>query len=235
MANDYVTLAEVKAALPLNQGPSSTTVYDALITSDITRVCRMFDKLTNRKPGAYAVSVDETRYYDGPGAKYSMYGLPTPVQGGYPADQRLGGGYWEGRSLWIDELAAAPTSVSVTPDGKLTNYQAWASTDYILWPYNALLENKPYLRLDLDILYGSHQVWWNFRRAVQIVGKFGFSTVCPDDIKQAILVQVARTFNRAMQNYQDTALVTDTAQLIYTKKMDPDLELMVNHYRRPAI
>jgi hypothetical protein len=230
---DYCTIAEIKAALP---NTKFDTTYDTLLTALATRASRELDRLTNRKPGAFFVNADVIRYYDGPGSQNSVYGTPSPVQGGYPADQHLGGGaYWSGRSLWIGELAAAPTEVAVTPDGNFSNYQVWAATDYILWPYNALDDGRPYTRIDLDLMFGTHFAWWNFRRAIRITGKFGYAAAVPDDIKQAAIIQAARWFKRGQLNYQDLGVVTDSAQLVYQNKIDSDVEIMVQHLRKQAI
>lgn len=181
--------------------------YDALLALLATRASRLIDRLTGRKPGAYEVDADVTLYFDGSG----------------------------GREQWIEELAAAPTTVSVAEGGNLSAYTAWASTDYLLWPYNALDRGEPYLRLDVDGLNGTKAAWYRFPKAVKIVGKFGYSTSAPDDVKQAVIVQCVRWWKRGQQAFQDVGAIVDLGQLSFVKKLDPDVELLVEHLRRLAV
>ena len=170
--------------------------YDTELARLATAASRAIDRYTGREPGAYEVTADTTRYLDGSG----------------------------GAQLWIGELAQAPTSVAVAETGVLTSYTAWASTDYLLWPYNALAEGQPYLRLDIDRLNGTKAVWHRFPRAVKIVGRFGFATATPELIQQAAITQAARWFKRGQQAYQDTGAVVELGQLRYVKQLDPDIK-----------
>lgn len=181
--------------------------YDAILAALVTRASRLLDRLTGRKPGAYYVNTDVTLYFDGSG----------------------------GREQWIEELAAAPTSVSVAESGSVTTYTVWASTDYLLWPYNALDRGEPYLRLDVDSLNGTKATWTRYPKAVKVVGKFGYSATVPDDVKQAVIVQCARWWKRGQQAFQDTGAIVELGQLSYTKRLDPDVELLVEHLRRVAV
>lgn len=211
MANDYATLEDVQELLSdTNLGVG----YDSLIEGLITRASRLIDRLTNRGEGAYAASTDETRYFDGSG----------------------------GSELWIEELAAAPTSVSVAETGDVDGaagtggtYTLWSTSDYLLWPYNALLRGEPYVRLDIDLLNGSKGMWYGFRKGVKVVGKFGWSTAAPEDVKQGTLITAVRWFKRAQQAFQDTGAILELGQLRYVKALDPDVEEMVRHLRRQAI
>lgn len=204
------------------------TDYDTLLGILATRASRVIDKWTGRSPGSYYVTTDATFYYDGPNSGRSGNLV-------YAYDERLGGGSFPNSQLWIDELAAVPTSVSMSLNGDLTSYTAMAATDYICWPYNALEDGIPYTRLDLDILYGTHKIWYSFRKGIKIVGKFGYSTSIPDDIKQATIIQAARWFKRGQQGFQDAGAIAELGQLRYVKGLDPDIEMMLMHYRRITI
>lgn len=186
---------------------SWTPNYDTIIEAIITRASRAIDRTTRRHPGAYYASTDETRYFDGSGTS----------------------------SLWTGEMAAAPTTVRVAETGDLSNYTSWSSTDYIVWPYNAPYMGEPYLRLDIDILYGSKVLWYKYRKAVEIAGKFGFSTTVPDDIKQIALIQSVRWFKRAQQAFRDTGAIVDLGQLTYTQQLDPEVAGMLENFRRVAV
>lgn len=205
MPNDYCTPGEIKAAMPDTDWASD---YDAEFLRLATAASRAIDRFTKRQPGFWYVSADETRYFDGPG----------------------------GRELWVGHLAAAPTSIAVAESGVIDNaggsggtYTAWAVTDYLLWPYNALLEGQPYRRVDIDVMNGSKVSWYGFHKAVKIVGKFGWATAVPEEIKQIAIIQAARWFKRGQQAYQDTGAVSDFGQLQYVQRLDPDIAAMIDY------
>ncbi len=227
MPNDYATLSELKAALPNLSSALSDGSQDALLTVLITRASRALDRWTQREPGTYSVTADDTRYYDGPDAAIAGY---PPVQGGTVTLTQTA--Y---RSLWIDEIADVPTSVYVTPDGNPANYALWNPSDYWVWPYAAKSFGLPYLRIDLNVLYGQHQVWYSFPRAVKIVGPFGYSKTPPDDVKQAAIMQAARWFKRAQQGYQDKVEIAAANTLVYADRLDSDIEKMVAYLRRQSV
>jgi hypothetical protein len=211
--NDYITVDQFRAVMP-NDPAFSDARYDTLLTHLITRACRALDRYTNRKPGAYQVDTDVTLYFDGS----------------------------DNGELWIGELAAAPTSVKVAEGGIADNsagtggtYSTWSASDYLLWPYNALDDGRPYLRMDINSFGGTKAAWYRFPKSVKIVGKFGYSTEAPDDIQQAAITQTVRWFQRGKQGFRDTGAVEALAQLQYVKAIDPEVALMVQHLRRQAI
>lgn len=214
MATDYCSLSEVQAAMP---DSSFATSHDPILTALITRASRLFDKQVKRWPGYFAAGTDETRYFDG-----APHGI-----------EQL-----------IDELAAAPTSVAVTQTGVIDNaagiggeYVPYSTSDYLLWPYNAPQVGRPYQKLVLDIQNGSQASWYGFRKGVKIVGKFGYSTPAntPDEIRQAVIIQVVRWFKRGQQAFQDVGAIVDLGQLKYVQRLDPDLAEVLDHYKEVII
>jgi hypothetical protein len=213
MANDYCTLAEVQAAVP-DSGLSSTD-YDSLVTTLITRACRLIDTEARRKPGAFAISSsssdNETRYYTGSGN-----------------DEQ-----------WVDEMAGAPSYVGISNTGgvQATDYDTVSSTDYFLYPDNAAYDYKPYRRIDLDSLNGAYSTFYAFRRGVKVTAPFGYSTTdnTPDDIKQAAIITTVRWFKRGQQGFQDAGAVPELGQMFYVKALDPDVAETLAHYWRLAI
>lgn len=225
MANDYATVAEVKSYLP-DYSWSGVTTYDALLALMITAASRDVDRYTNRKPGAYFVNADVTRYFAaGNGSSSPRY------------DERLGGGGSGGVRLWIGELAAAPTSVGVSLTGSLTTYTAYASTDYICGPYNALDDGLPYEWLEVDVINGANPIWSSFPNGNKVVGKFGYSVAVPGDIKHVVILQVIRWFKAAEQGFQTTGVMGNmTVENIFIKdKLDPDMCKKIDYLRRLAI
>jgi hypothetical protein len=204
MANDYITAGEIKAALPDENWGSG---YDATLARLATAASRAIDRFTKREPGFWYVNSDTTRYFDGCG----------------------------GRELWVGYLAAAPTSVSVAETGDVDSsagtggtYTAWSATDYLLWPYNATAEGRPYQRLDIDQLNGTKYGWYKFPKGIKIVGKFGWATAVPDEIGQIALIQAVRWFKRGQQSFQDTGAIVELGQMTYTQQLDPDIAVMLD-------
>lgn len=204
MANDYTTAALLKAQLP---DTTWGAAYDTLLGYLATRASRAVDAATHREPGAYKVSADTTRYFDGSGR----------------------------RELWIGELAAAPTTVSMTVTTPLGAYTALASTDYYAWPFNAAAEGRPYLRLDLDYYNGTYSEWYPWVKGVEVVGKFGYSQTAPDLIVQAAEIQAVRWFKRAQQAFSDAGAIAELGQLRYVQKLDPDVALIISDFNRTVV
>ena len=212
MANDYSTVANVKALMP---DPTWTTSYDVLFTSLITRASRMIDAYHKREPGSYAVSSATARYLDGSG---------TPQ-------------LWLVDPYTIGELAAAPTAVSVAESGDIDDasgtggtYTAWSTSDYILWPYNAVAQKRPVLRLDIDSLNGSKSVWYHYPKSVKITGYWGFATTTntPEIISHACEAQVLRMWGEASQKYSDVSAIRELGQIKYANALHPEVKMMLD-------
>lgn len=205
--NDYVTVAEVKAALPADNWTGVTT-YDARLTTLCTAASRLIDRDVRKWPGYFYASADDTRYFDAP---------------------------TRGSRLYVDDLAAAPTSVAVSDTGSVTSYTTLASTDYIMGPYNAPGNGEPYWWIDLDAINGTYASWYGFAKGVKVVGKFGYSTTVPADVKQVALEQVVRWFKMETKNYSDYGHVGTVPMGEYAPKerysnIDSDLCDMLQHY-----
>ena len=186
---DYCTASDVKAALP--DGNWGET-YNSVLASCVTRASRAIDAYLKRAPGAFAVTTDSTRYFDGTG----------------------------GAVLWPGEFISV-TSLSVAETGDFTAYTLWPATDYVLWPYNAAAEGMPYERIDIDTLYGTKTMFSRYRKAVKIIGKFGFSVTVPDEVQAATIIEAARLFKRGQSGYQDYGGNPALGQVRVTAELDP--------------
>lgn len=200
MANSYITVDELKAAFPANK---FGITYDAVFQDNIDTASREIDAYLKRPPGAFYVTADETRYYNGDGTL----------------------------NLWVDELAAVPTTVAVAETGVADDasdsngtYTTWSASDYFCWPYNALREGMPFQKLCINLRGGTKSQWYPFERGIKITGKFGFSVTVPDEIKKATTIQAVRYFKRLQQAFADVGVITELGQLSYVKKLDPDVE-----------
>lgn len=224
MAEDYLTADDIKAALP---DGSWGTAYDTELARLATAASRAIDRFTGREDGAYKVTADTTRLFTPPLARGHVEPdlghlfLPLPAS----------------LALWVGELAAAPTSVAMTVTTPRGVYTTLAATDYYPEPANALLEGRPYTRLVLDRYNGAYMQWYPWPLAVKVVGRFGYSTEPPGEIVEATLIQAVRWFKRGQQAFQDTGAVSELAQLRYVKRLDPDIEAILERggYVRTAV
>lgn len=198
MPNDYCTVAELTAALA-DSGLASSTDYDSILTSTITRASRMIDSELKREAGWFYNATETTRYYTGSGSPYQ----------------------------YVDEMTAAPSYVGMSEGGGVqsTDYTTIGSTDYFLWPDN----KTPYRRIDLDTINGLYTMFYRYRRSVKVTAAFGYSATVPDDIKQACIIQAARWFKRGHQGYQDTGAIVELGQLRYTKLDPDVMEILAHY------
>lgn len=209
--NDYCTLTEIKAAFPGNDWGTS---YDTLLTEKISEASRSIDLYCNRKPGAFYITADSPLLYSGQDAFPLRYGTFE-----YPA-------------ILIDDLAAAPTLVELSPTGNPNGFMTLAGTDYWLHPRNAPDRGHPYWAIVMDILWGAQRTWYWFPNNVRITGKFGYAAAIPPEVKEIAILEAARLFKRAQTQYQDVIQITDQAQTVYKNPYDPDVWKKVNHLRR---
>lgn len=207
---DYVNIIEAKAALPDEEW---STKYDAILSWLITRASRMIDKFTKREPNTFLVDTDTIRYFDG------------------HADRP--------HEVWIGELAQVPTTVEAAEGGVMDDsagsggtYTTWAASDFLLWPDNAVLENTPFLRLDVETLNGTKANIPPYRKAMKITGRFGYSLLVPDDVKQAATIQCIRWFKRGQQAFKDVGAIVELGQLQFVQQIDPDVRNIVDHLAR---
>lgn len=197
----YATLAEFKLYASARGGTAATDANDDSVIEDILKTAsRYIDGVTRRR--FYQNTNDETRYY-------------TPI-----ADD----------ILFIDDLAAAPTSIKTDTTYDRTYATTIASSDYDLEPSNALLDGQPYTRVDIAPL--SPHYFPEFSRSVQIVGKFGFPFV-PSDIKGACLGISLNVYqNRSGQSSAGNVSVTAAGVVIRPQDVPGWALQAINKYRR---
>lgn len=224
--NDYTTLTEVWASLPDVTRDSN---LDTFITRLITDASRAIDKFTKRKPGAYYVTTDDTVYFDGYGISnevYYPYGVPT--------NNRNRG--IDNNVLRVGEILSV-TSIALSLSGSVNSYDtALASTDYYLSPYNNPVEGKPYTHIVLDVINGNYAVWPAYPKSIKIVGKFGYSTAIPGFVRQAVIMQVGRWYQRGKQAYQNSMSIGNPENSItYTDRLDTEIEKLLKNFSKLAI
>ena len=80
---------------------------------------------------------------------------------------------------------------------------------------------------------GYEYTWPHFRKAVKVVGQFGYSATPPEDVKMACKIQTMRWFGRSKQMWQDAGGGSVTGQLVYSrvaKDLDPDVRILLESY-----
>lgn len=204
---DYVTVAQVKADIPDSPLFDSTdTTYDSVLSGMITAASRLIDKEVGGWANYFMPSTaDTTRYFDGNGES----------------------------ELYIDPLTSL-TSVAVSESGgrSSSNYTAWTlDTDFYVWPYNYSAMEEPIRALVVDNDSGSKGVFTKDRKSVKVVGRFGWSSIPPDDIVQAVKIQTVRWFMRAKQGYQDGGANPTLGEMVYVQELDPDVKILLRPYQ----
>jgi hypothetical protein len=126
--------------------------------------------------------------------------------------------------LLVDDMAAVPTEIAVAEAGDITDYTVWAATDYLVEPY----DEAPYYELIIDSLNGTKSVWPNYRKAIRVTAKWGYSEAVPKTIKNACIIQVIRAFKRAQQAYADSGAVLELGKMTHAKQLDPEVKNMLD-------
>lgn len=207
MANDYTTLADVKASFVDSTSYSGSTDNDAVFSAWITTASRLIDMEVGRWPGFFSPSTDdETRYYDGSGTSCQK----------------------------IDE-AVSITSVGVSDAGGLqsSDYDTWASSDYYVEPYNYSALGIPIQRIRADTQNGNETTFADYRKSVKVVGMFGWSSVCPAVIADAARIQAVRWFMRSKQSFMDTGAGVTMASINIKGQveLDPDVKALLYPFK----
>ena len=120
------------------------------------------------------------------------------------------------------------TSLQTDEDGDRAYEKTWATTDYDFLPYNASLDSKPYT--ELQITPNGDYAFPSGAKSVKITGKWGYSAV-PDAINEACLLQTFRLFKRKDAPFGVVGSA-ELGQLQVIPKLDPDVKLLLDPYRK---
>lgn len=144
----------------------------------------------------------------------------------------------EGVEVYVDDLTYV-SELATDEDGDGTFETTWNATEYILWPYNADADGKPYTRVEMNA--NSGKSFPGTRRGVRIAGTFGYvgttasTSGCPDPIHDATLLLAERLYKR-----KDAPLGVMGGNLQLGQEMvhipsvssDPDIRDLLAPYRR---
>ncbi len=129
----------------------------------------------------------------------------------------------------VDDLVTAAT-VLTDDDGDGTYETTWASTEYLLAPYNAATDGKPYTRLEANAAVT--RTFPLVAKGLQITGTWGWPAV-PDRVKQATLLQATRLFKRTRSSpFGVEAVTIDGSPVRLRAELDPDVRMMLAGLRR---
>lgn len=126
---------------------------------------------------------------------------------------------YDGNSIDVGELASV-TSLSTDLDGSRGYASTWGATDFDLSPDNAALDGWPYMQIYTSP-FGLYRFPVGVRRAIKIVGKFGWPAV-PTPIRAACIAiatnlyratqgSLAASIDQATQDQIEAAMVTSGA------------------------
>jgi len=221
----YTTVVEVKAAMSKAGSEFDTPLAMLIVSAEDT-----IDRVCNHKDGFLAASTATARTFPGSNKAYQP----------------------------IDECGAAPTLVAVKDSPSDTAYVSWAAADWVAFtgdprrpdfnpvkkPYTALMvtpagnyrvftgglySQQRGFRPDLDVRFAVP--------TVQVTAKWGYATIVPNPVRMATVAQTLRWFKRAQGAWQDAIQSASMGTLMFTKVLDPDIELMLIQSRlvRPAV
>ena len=223
---DYATLVELKARIN-KTGSGDDTPLQALLNAAALTI----DNFCNRPDGFVADSSASARVYTGSGG----------------AIQR------------IDECSTV-SAVAVKSSATASSYTAWTTDDYIEFggdpkrpDFQPTVKGKPYTALMIKpggdyshFTSGEYSSLQGFKPdftvtrgvpTVQVTAKWGYASTVPLPIKEATITQAARWYKRGQSAWADTVGNPDLGQLMYRKKLDPDIELMLvsGRFVKPAL
>lgn len=101
----------------------------------------------------------------------------------------------------VDDLLSVAGLVTDTGDG--TYSTTWLTTDYVLAPYNAAAEGRPYWRIERSV--GGEQTFSPTARGVRVTGDWGYSTTVPAIVEAVCLREALYQFQANTTPYGMTA------------------------------
>lgn len=140
---------------------------------------------------------------------------------------------WRPDRLLVDDLLSV-TTLKTDDDGDGTFETTWATTDYLLAPYNAQLESVPQPYTTVEV---SEQGDYSFpctRRGVEIAGSFGFSSTTPNVVKNACLFQAALE-HRSTDAPLGVSGNDDIGQTVRLTALHPVTRRLLEPYRRITV
>jgi hypothetical protein len=123
------------------------------------------------------------------------------------------------------------TTLATDADGDRVYETTWATTDFDLLPFNAVLDGEPYS--SIGIPPAGRYTFPSVAKGVKITGKFGYSAV-PSPIKGACLLLAAYIF-KLKDNPLGISANTEVGQIITDPKMAKFVVQKLDQYSRKGL
>ena len=129
--------------------------------------------------------------------------------------------------IYTDDLLSV-TSLKTDENNDGTFEITWSASDYHLMPFNAVEDGRPYTRIETSG-YGNYSFPLGTKRAVQIVGSFGYCTTAsiPKIVNEACKLQSVRLFKRKDAPFGVIGS-GDTQQAMSIPDLDPDVKMLLS-------
>ena len=134
--------------------------------------------------------------------------------------------------VFTDDILSVST-LKTDQDGDGTFETSWTeNTNFVLYPYNAVADSKPYTRVKRTEQSG-YEFPATIRKCVQIYGSFGFCTTAnlPKVIKEACILQSIKLFKRKDAPF-GVAGTNQFGVITHVPELDPDIKMLLDSYRR---
>lgn len=132
--------------------------------------------------------------------------------------------------LAVDDVVSV-TTLKTDPGSDGTFEETWSASDYLLAPFNANTDGRPYTRIlvadDGDYTFPV------VTRGVEIAGSFGWPSV-PTAVKQACGIQTNVFFRQVTQGAAPVVTMDGTT-FGSSKFLDRTVELLLSPYRRMVV
>lgn len=199
--SSYATLSQLK-----NHLDKTTTLDDTVLVQLLDAATRNIDDFCHRPDGFVADTTATARTFMGSGTGWQR----------------------------IDECVSV-TGVRVKPSST-SDYETWTDgTDYLecagdeRFPdYNPVTKGYPITALRIDP-NGDYSVFYRDGTypTVEVTAYWGYSSAVPAPVKQACIMQAVRWHKRLRSGMSDTLASGELGMLMYTQKLDPDVEQML--------
>ena len=129
----------------------------------------------------------------------------------------------------VDDLLSV-TTLKTDEDGDRTYEYTWATTDYDLMPYNAVLKGWPYNRIEISVFPDYY--FPLIRKGIEIAGSFGFSSATPADIVEGCLLGAHRFMKRTSTplGVSASAALGEMRLVVSQLRGDPDIMGLLSSY-----
>jgi len=131
--------------------------------------------------------------------------------------------------IYTDDILTV-TTLKTDDNNDGTFETTWATTDYNLMPFNAGENGRPYTWIETSG-YGNYSFPHGTKKAVQIVGSFGYATTAPKPVAEACKIQAIRLFKRKDAPFGVIA-GGDMQQSMTIPDLDPDVKMLLSPYVR---